>query len=61
MLLMKIINIFVTLKYLKISQITWRLRLKLRRRMVVDIVEPLVKKLVLLSSKKNIVHKSSSF
>lgn len=61
MLLMKIINIFVTLKYLKISQITWRLRLKLRRRMVIDIAEPLVKKLVLLSSKKKIVHKSSSF
>ncbi len=60
MFLRKIINLFYTLKYLKISQIVWRLRLKFDRKRIINKTEVLVNKLILLSPEFNI-HKLSNF
>lgn len=60
MLIKKITNLFFTLKYLKISQMTWRLWLRLDRRIIINKTETSVNKLVLLSP-EFIDHRLSNF
>lgn len=59
MLLKKITNLFYTLKYLKISQLVWRLWLMLDRRLIVNKTEISVNKLTLLFPEVT-VHKLSN-
>ena len=60
MLFKKITNLFFSLKYLKISQIIWRLWLKLDKKIVFDKTEASVNKLVLFSP-EFIIHRLSNF